>query len=285
MTLAHVAHRRSRARVTMYHAAGPAVPAAARSRVEAHAARHGWPLVRHRRRRARRPPLPCQPRRPLLLLQDEPVRADPRGDGRPDRLGHQPRRPADYPAGAARRGRAWRRPSVRRGRPRQGARSTRSPRALGLDDLERLPAQPCLSSRVETGIAIDPGDLAFIDAVETRLAAALGRDAVAALPRHARRRRHRAGRRAGRGRGARAPANRRARSPGAQRPDLRRRSSLPPRRGLPDRGAAPLKRLPLDWDRAAAHRDERGGALRAQDRGADRRDRRARRGARAAGCC
>src|SRR4249920_3245451 len=45
MTLAHVAWRFSRARTTMYHATGPAVPAAARGRVEAHAARHGWPLV------------------------------------------------------------------------------------------------------------------------------------------------------------------------------------------------------------------------------------------------
>ena len=43
----------------------------------------------------------------------------------------------------------------------------RSPRALGLRDLERLPAQPCLASRVETGIAIAAADLAFIDEVET----------------------------------------------------------------------------------------------------------------------
>src|SRR6266545_2378250 len=50
--------------------------------------------------------------------------------------------------------------------------------ALGLDDLERLPAQPCLSSRVETGIAIDESDLAFIDAVETQLADRLGRERV-----------------------------------------------------------------------------------------------------------
>ena len=42
---------------------------------------------------------------------------------------------------------------------------------LGLDEVAELPAQPCLSSRVETGIAIDPADLAFIDLVETRLAA------------------------------------------------------------------------------------------------------------------
>ena len=35
-----------------------------------------------------------------------------------------------------------------------------------MDDLAELPAQPCLSSRVETGIAIDAADLGFIDTVE-----------------------------------------------------------------------------------------------------------------------
>ena len=44
MTLAHVAHGRSRSRPTMVHAFGPAVPASARERVERHAARHGWDL-------------------------------------------------------------------------------------------------------------------------------------------------------------------------------------------------------------------------------------------------
>src|SRR4029077_15813039 len=49
---------------------------------------------------------------------------------------------------------------------------------LGLDDLERLPAQPCLASRIETGIAISAEDLAFIDSVEMRLAESFGREAV-----------------------------------------------------------------------------------------------------------
>jgi uncharacterized protein len=42
-------------------------------------------------------------------------------------------------------------------------------RQLGLHEVAELPAQPCLASRVETGIAIDPTDLAFVDLVETRL--------------------------------------------------------------------------------------------------------------------
>src|SRR4029079_18406541 len=41
----HVAATRSRAATTMYHATSPAVPAAARQRVEAHAIKHDWQLV------------------------------------------------------------------------------------------------------------------------------------------------------------------------------------------------------------------------------------------------
>lgn len=42
-----------------------------------------------------------------------------------------------------------------------------------LDDLSELPAAPCLSSRVETGIAIDANDLQAIHRVETLVGAAL----------------------------------------------------------------------------------------------------------------
>ncbi|MCV6824491.1 MULTISPECIES: adenine nucleotide alpha hydrolase [Halocynthiibacter] len=37
---------------------------------------------------------------------------------------------------------------------------------LGLSGIAALPAQPCLASRIETGIAIDAADLAFVHAVE-----------------------------------------------------------------------------------------------------------------------
>ena len=40
-------------------------------------------------------------------------------------------------------------------------------------DLAELPAQPCLASRIETGIAVDADDLAFVDQVERRLSADL----------------------------------------------------------------------------------------------------------------
>jgi uncharacterized protein len=46
-------------------------------------------------------------------------------------------------------------------------------RELGFGDIADLPASPCLSSRVETGIAIDPETLGFINGVELLVGEAL----------------------------------------------------------------------------------------------------------------
>ncbi len=51
-------------------------------------------------------------------------------------------------------------------------------RELGLDDLAELPASPCLSSRVETGIAIDPAALAAIYRAEKLVQSRLSPDTV-----------------------------------------------------------------------------------------------------------
>jgi uncharacterized protein len=45
-------------------------------------------------------------------------------------------------------------------------------RHLGLGEVAELPSSPCLSSRVETGIAIDAATLALVDAVEVAVRAA-----------------------------------------------------------------------------------------------------------------
>ncbi len=47
-------------------------------------------------------------------------------------------------------------------------------RTLGLGDLADLPAAPCLASRIETGLRVEPEDLRVIDAVETALRDMLG---------------------------------------------------------------------------------------------------------------
>ena len=45
---------------------------------------------------------------------------------------------------------------------------------LALTDIAQLPAQPCLSSRVETGITINPDDLLFVHKIEKFLVRELG---------------------------------------------------------------------------------------------------------------
>jgi pyridinium-3,5-biscarboxylic acid mononucleotide sulfurtransferase len=177
MTLAHVARRFSRTRATMYHAVGPAVPTAARARVEAHAARHGWPLVLLD---AGELADPCYRANPVdrcyycksnLYARIRATTPDPIASGtNRDDL-------ADYRPGL--RAAAERdviHPYVDAGLNKADVYALAA--RLGLADLERLPAQPCLASRVETGIAIDAADLAFIDAVEAELAVRLGREAV-----------------------------------------------------------------------------------------------------------
>ncbi len=177
MTLAHVAWRFSRAKVTMYHATGPAVPVAARGRVETHALTHGWPLTlldagEQADARYRANPVDrCYYCKTNLYARIREATPDPiaSGTNRDDLDDFRPGLRA-----AAERDVVH--PYVEAGIDKANVYALAA--HLGLDDLERLPAQPCLASRVETGIAIVPDDLAFIDAVETRLAARLGGETV-----------------------------------------------------------------------------------------------------------
>jgi uncharacterized protein len=177
MTLAHVAWRFAKADTTIYHATGPAVPAAARARVEAHAAEHGWPLTlldagEQRDARYRANPVDrCYYCKTNLYSRIREATSDTiaSGTNRDDLDDFRPGLRA-----AAERDVVH--PYVEAGIDKAAVYALAAD--LGLDDLERLPAQPCLASRVETGIAIDAHDLAFIDAVETRLAEAFGREAV-----------------------------------------------------------------------------------------------------------
>ncbi len=177
MTLAHVAHRHSRTQATMMHATSPAVPAAARARVETHAARHGWALrvldageLADARYRAN-PVDRCYFCKTNLYDRIREHTADTIASGtNTDDL-------SDFRPGL--KAAAERRvvhPYVEAGLDKAAVYAIAA--SLGLTDLERLPAQPCLASRVETGIAIDADDLEFIDAVESRLAAQLPQGAV-----------------------------------------------------------------------------------------------------------
>ncbi|MEO8751564.1 MAG: adenine nucleotide alpha hydrolase [Casimicrobiaceae bacterium] len=177
MTLAHVAWRHARARATMYHATGPAVPVAARERVEAHAAWHGWPLVlidagEQADERYRANPVDrCYFCKSNLYARIAGMTTETIASGTNCDDLH------DFRPGLRAAGEHHVvHPYVEAGIAKAHVYALAA--SLGLDDLERLPAQPCLASRVETGIPITAADLAFIDAVETRLAARIGRDAV-----------------------------------------------------------------------------------------------------------
>jgi uncharacterized protein len=177
MTLAHVAHRFSRTQMTVFHATGPAVPASAGARVARHAERHGWPLVRldageFSDPRYRANPLDrCYHCKSNLYARIRGRTSDgiASGTNRDDLDDFRPGLRAADEAGVVH-------PYVEAGIGKAQIYALAS--RLGLDDLERLPAQPCLASRVETGIAITAADLAFIDVVEARLALRLGSQAV-----------------------------------------------------------------------------------------------------------
>lgn len=169
MTLASAAHRKARGRVAMIHAVSPAVPAAASERVRTRAAREGWDLIvtgagefedeRYRANPADRCYF-CKTNlyaRIRALTQDRIASGANIGD-----LG-------DYRPGllaAAERDVVH--PFIEAGIDKPEIRVLA--RRYGLDEVAELPAQPCLASRVETGIAINADDLAFVDRVETTLA-------------------------------------------------------------------------------------------------------------------
>jgi uncharacterized protein len=165
MTLAHAVYRLGTGDHQIIHAVSPAVPQAATALVQHHARQHGWRLT--------------------LLdageLADDRYRANPvnRCYFCKSNLYDRIRQITDWPiasgtntddlsdfrpglAAAAERGVCH--PFVLAGVDKNTIRGLA--RDWGLADLSELPAQPCLSSRIETGIAIDPRDLAFIEAVE-----------------------------------------------------------------------------------------------------------------------
>ena len=172
MTLAVVAGRTLGPDARMYHAVSPAVPPDATGRVRAYAAREGWSLevmdagefedTRYMANPANRCYF-CK----TNLYGTMAARAQGTlvSGTNVDDLG-------DFRPGLAAAGEhAVRHPYVEAGLRKDDVRALAH--SLGLDDLAELPAAPCLSSRVETGIAIDAGDLAAIHRVEVRVREAL----------------------------------------------------------------------------------------------------------------
>lgn len=168
MTLAVIAARRLGVAVSMYHAVSPAVPAAATRRVKTYANREKWQLTvldagefgdeRYMANPANRCFF-CKTNLYGTLAAEtggqllSGTNLDDLGDWRPG-----------LKAAAAEN---VRHPFVEAGIDKATVR--RLAAHFGLDDLAELPAAPCLSSRIETGLRIEAGLLPLIDRVETLL--------------------------------------------------------------------------------------------------------------------
>ena len=167
MTLAVVAHRVLGDSAAMLHAVSAAVPAEATERVERYARREGWRLDRidagelHDARYVANPVNRCYFCKTNLYSTIAPLA----GAGTTIVSGTNTDDLGDFRPGlAAAAEHAVRHPYVECGIGKSTVRAIAT--RLGLDDLAELPAAPCLSSRVETGIAIDPEVLKAIDACE-----------------------------------------------------------------------------------------------------------------------
>ena len=184
LTLATLAGRRAGGRAEMFHAVSAAVPAMATQRVEHLARQEGWTLHLIRPGELDRPDYVANPvdrclhcKRALYTTIVPHTRALVVSGANVDDLG-------DYRPGleAARESNV-RHPFVEAGIDKAEVR--RLAARLGLGAIAELPASPCLSSRVETGIAIDATTLAKIDAAEGVLREATGAAAARCRVRHA----------------------------------------------------------------------------------------------------
>jgi len=177
LTLATFAHRRFADRVTMYHAVSPAVPDEATRRTQGLAEREGWSLTlidagEFAVAQYRANPLNrcyfCKTSlygaiRPATTAQIvSGTNLDDLGEYRPG-----------LDAAAEH---SVRHPFVEAAIDKTTVRALA--RELGLDDVAELPSAPCLSSRIETGIGIDPQMLAAVHASELLVKARLNPSTV-----------------------------------------------------------------------------------------------------------
>ena len=170
LTLATAAHRLLGARVSMHHATSPAVPGEATARTRALAAREGWSLDVFDAGEFEDPDYRANPVNRCFFCKTNLYGAVAGRTRRTILSGTNLDDLGEYRPGldAARR-HAVRHPFV------QAQIDKRTVRALalqlgmgqlGLGDLSELPSAPCLSSRIETGIRIEPRVLSMVHEVE-----------------------------------------------------------------------------------------------------------------------
>jgi uncharacterized protein len=177
VTIATIARRALGERALMMHAVSPAVPPEATARVRGEAERQGWRLelidagefgdVAYRANPANR----CFFCKSNLYGTIARCTRDliVSGTNLDDLADVRPGLKAAESHGV-------RHPFVEAGIDKAGVR--RIARRLGLGEIAELPASPCLSSRIETGLRIEPEMLALVHEVETLVALSLSAKTV-----------------------------------------------------------------------------------------------------------
>ncbi|WMS43419.1 adenine nucleotide alpha hydrolase [Acuticoccus sp. MNP-M23] len=176
MLLAHLAHRTGAA-VKVVHAVSFAVPEEATARVKVHATRHGWDLALVDAGELADPQYTANPVNRCYFCKSNlysrirsvtdatiasGANTDDLGDFRPGLLAAAERSVVH--------------PFVEAGAGKAVIYALAA--ELGLGDIAALPAQPCLASRIETGITVTPETLTFIDETERTLRPLLGAGAA-----------------------------------------------------------------------------------------------------------
>ena len=172
LTLAALTHAVLGSRAAMYHAQSPAVPFDATARVEAMAAARGWRLELFDAGEFARAEYLANPldrcfycKTSLYASIRTRTAAQLVSGTNLDDLGEY------RPGLRAAREHAVRHPYVEVGASKETVRAIA--RMLGLGNVAELPAAPCLSSRIETGIGIDAAMLSLVHASERLVGAAV----------------------------------------------------------------------------------------------------------------
>ena len=169
LTLAALAHRVLEAGAEMVHAASPAVPGEATARVRDLAGREGWRLRVIEAGEFADPRYRANPANRCLFCKTNLYGAMQGVTDRQIVSGANVSDLGEYRPGLdAARDHGVRHPYVEAGLDKAAVRALS--RDLGLGAVADLPSAPCLSSRVETGIRIEPETLAFVHAVERMVA-------------------------------------------------------------------------------------------------------------------
>ena len=174
LTLAFLAHDLLGGASLMLHAVSPAVPAEATARTRALAQTRQWSLDMFDAGEFADPNYRANPVDRCFFCKTNLYGTIARRVGpnativsgtNTDDLGEY------RPGLQAARDHAVRHPYVEAGIDKAGVRAIA--RTLGIGEIAELPSSPCLSSRVETGLAIDPATLATIERVEAIVRALL----------------------------------------------------------------------------------------------------------------